>query len=151
MRPSGVHLTRWCTREPANRRPRLMGRYRTIVPAPYIGLPSTVHTKLNSVTAGESGPTDWALRHAVLRVHENNWAILGRSGHGRGFMHGRREKTPQRALALFLGCLNVTWRRRRRVIYAPLRRPAAAPSEDSDRIGLRWGAGACTFLGRDSP
>ena len=61
-RPSGVHLTRWCTREPANRRPRPMGRYRAIVPAPYIG------PKYRAGTIARYRPISRGRRLADLKV-----------------------------------------------------------------------------------
>ena len=82
------------------------------------------------------------------RVHEKNRQILGKSWHGRGFMHGRRGKNaPTSAGRVPWVCARIVEAAASRDIH-PWSVP---PPRLSGGFGQNRGSGACTFLGRDSP
>ena len=61
-------------------------------------------------------------------------------------MHGRCGKNAPTSAG------NVPWVCTRVIeAAASLEIPPRAVPQDSGRIGLHWGPGACTFLGHDSP
>jgi hypothetical protein len=93
----GVSISEYCTREPANRRPRLMGRYRAIVPVPG----DTI--SLGGPPTGACGwTTVWALWHAVHRTRPRGSKTKHLMARGGGSRANAVVKTHQRALPCVL-------------------------------------------------